>query len=383
MKKILWISLILLSLLAVLAACAQEGGGTLPNMEQKETGPATASNDSDPFREAEYRAYALGSALSVESFDGAAEAHEADGKVYHRVYSQTLGVTELVSKALYRYDSFYTYTNENISEKPVYFHGDTALYLYEDADTEMSLPDGDTLVNIQDPSVFGLLEDFIFSLSFEDGGEKPIWEHHEALFIVRGLDKTETAYTIYRDGTVFRNEDEQASQKLSEEVTAAIFAVKYAHARGANKRAIYADEEIYFNPDFADFGHVHIEVARNGQNQRLSMEESREFLRLVSDPAGEWEANFGYECFIRSNCGMGNRGEKLLDFTLFRVYEDGREDPMRTYSLYEDGKVVNEDNYYFEYRGSHIPTIDQLLIDRYIISRSNFDTQAILDFLNS
>ncbi len=383
MKKILWISLILLSLLAVLVACAHDGGETLPPMGQGNTEPPTPADPPDPFSEEEYKAWALGVALNEDDYYEAADAHEVDGRVYQRVTSQTSFPPVFDFQAIYRYDHFFTYSSENEAVNPVWFRGKTSLFIFDNAGTDLPLPSDSLLVNIQDPAVFGLLEEYVLSQSFAKEGTRPEWNHHYVMFIVRDLSGKETTYTIYREGTVIRNDTEFASCKLEETVTAALFALKYAYARSASKQEVYADEVFDFSSEFAESGLIQITVTQDGENRRLNSAESREFLRLVSDPTPDGMTDIAYNCFLRSNCGMGERGEKLLDFTLLHVYEDGAEEPMWTYSLYEDGKVVYKDNYYMEYQGNHISTLDHLFIDRYIISRSNFDTQAVLDFLNS
>lgn len=387
MKRTLLCLLLLFTPAFTLAACNSPAQPTEVPTEPPTEAP-TEPLPTDPFTEAEYNAWFLGTALPVDGIYDAYDAHETEGTIYQRVFTQFSRpsdyVPQMEPQGLYRYDNFCTYTNEDQSVKRVYFRGHTTLSLFDNAGTDLPFPSNDLLVSVQDPAIFGLLEEFVFSQTFTQGGKGPAWNYLFTTFVTENLDGQVTTYTIFRDGTVLRNEDEEAVQKLDRRVTAAIFAVKHAYAGSTTRQEVYADAILDFDPEHTEFSWLQVLIEQNGKTLRLTPEESMAFLRMVSDPYVDYNQEIGYKCFLRSNCGIGERGEKLLDFSLVTVYADGRDDHSRgTYSLYEDGKVVYKDRYFMEYWGSHISILDQLLVDRYVISRSNFDTQAILDFLNS
>ena len=389
MKRILLCPLLLFALAFTLAACNSPAQPTEVPTEPPTEAPTEAPTEPgpiDPFTEEEYQAWFLAEARPLKDFYAAYdEIPEGDG-IYHMVYNYVFreGYTP---REHYRYDGCYTYTNEEKPAQPVYFRGDTALYFFDDYDAyDNPRPEEDTLINIQDPAIYGLLEEFVFSLTFEAGGNSKTSSLSSALFFTQSLDGTKTYYWICRDGVVYRGESSHiveavaATRKLPRNVTAAIYAVKHTFFYSAIPHIYYAREGA-FDPTSREYAPVEITVYQNGQEKPLTIAESQEFLRLVSDPNEDENGDLLFSCFVRTNCGMGDRGEKLLDFTLYSIKSDGSTGNSITYSLYEDGKIVRHHEPFIEFPVPEI--VDCLYVDHIYISRSNFDTQAILDFLNS
>ena len=368
MKKWFFPMLSLVLPLFLLAACASTRIATTPHP--------------DPFPDHAYTPWVVGIVQSADTFDDAMADHEANGTVYQVVYDQTFG-NGTTGRNIYRYDNFPTYSSETQEAEPVWFRGHTALYLFDSASTELPLPTEDMLVNIAEPGLYGLLEKTVFSLSFSPMAE-PAPRAHAATFLTRDREGTETSYTIYRDGTVIRNDNEVAQELLPEDVTALLFAVKYTHNHAALKHHTYA----YAATDFEEFGMgvVRVTVRQGEQEWTLTESESQTFLGLLSDQPGAEDdfADYSFRCFIRSNGSVEDLGEPVLEFTLVRTLPDGATKPGRTYTLYDSGKVVSKEAYTFgEYQGSDIPTLDRLLMNRWLISRTDFDVSAPLSFLDS
>ncbi len=380
----LLVSIILL--LSLFAACSsvppEQTPTTQPSLSDS-TSPTTptAPQYTDPFPADAYTPWSPGTIQSADTFDDAMADHEAGGTVYQVVSDQTFG-NGTTRRHIYRYDHFPTYSNEIQETEPVWFRGHTALYLFDSASTELPLPTEDALVNIGEPGLYGLLEQYVFSLSFAPATGAAANRNHAALFLTRDREGAETRYTIYRDGTVVRNDSEVAQELLPEDVTALLFAAKYLHNHAAQKYHTYADAAT----DFVEFGMgvVRVTVRQVEQEWTLTEDESQTFLSLLSDqPGGEDDfADYSFRSFLRCNGTVEDLGEPVLEFTLVRTMPDGATKPGRTYTLYDSGKVASKDAYTFgEYQGGDIPTLDQLLIDRWYISHSSFDVQAVLSCL--
>lgn len=117
------------------------------------------------------------------------------------------------------------------------------------------------------------------------------------------------------------------------------------------------------------------------------MEEGKAFLDLVSDPGAEDQRNSDshiFNCRFRSNCGPEEHGDLLLHFSVYRRMRE--EDEIydydkREFDLYADGHVAIFYNYrvYFP----NVPSrLDQLIVDRYTVSETAFDVDAILALLD-
>lgn len=374
--------LLLILTLSFLVACSPASGNEI---YESQPSAATSVNSqlTDPFPSDAYTPWALGIVQSADTFDDAMADHEAGGTVYQLVLDQTFG-SGTTRRHIYRYDHFPTYSTETQETEPTWFRGHTALYLFDSASTELPLPTEDALVNIGEPGLYGLLEQYVFSLSFVPATAVPANRNHAALFLTRDREGAETSYTIYRDGTVIRNDNEVAQELLPEDVTALIFAAKYTHNHAAQKYHTYADAAT----DFVEFGMgvIRVSVRQGEQEWTLTEVESQDFLALLSDQPGAEDtfSDYSFRCFIRSNSTVEDLGEPVLEFTLVRTLPDGATKPGRTYTLYDSGKVASKEAYTFgEYQGGDIPTLDRLLIDRWFISRTVFDVSPVLSFLDS
>lgn len=383
MKQRLSLLVSVILLLSLFAACSPEQPPSVQPSPSEPTSPTTPTTPKhpDPFPSNAYTPWVLGTVQSADTFDDATADHEADGTVYQLVIDQTFG-NGMARRHIYRYDHFPTYSSETQETEPVWFRGHTALYLFDSAGTELPLPTEDSLVNIGEPGLYGLLEQHVFSLSFVPATAVPANRNHAVYFLTRDREDTETGYTIYRDGTVIRNEGEVAQELLPEDVTALLFAAKYLHNHAAQKYHTYADAAT----DFQEFGMgvVRVTVRQGEQEWTLTEDESQTFLGLLSDrPGGEDDFDdYSFRSFLRCNGTVEDLGEPVLEFTLVRTMPDGATKPGRTYTLYDSGKVAHKLPYGLEeYGGSDIPMLDQLLIDRWFISRSNFDVQAVLSCL--
>lgn len=380
-RSSLLVSVILLFFL--FAACSPEPP---PSVQEGLSGPTstatpTAPEYPDPFPNDAYAPWVLGTVQSADTFDDATADHEAVGTVYQLVIDQTFG-GGMTRRNIYRYDHFPTYSGDIRETEPVWFRGHTALYLFDSASTELPLPTEDALVNIGEPGLYGLLEQYVFSLSFVPATAVPANRNHAVYFLTRDREDTETGYTIYRDGTVIRNDNEVAQELLPEDVTALLFTTKYLHNHAAQKYHTYADAAT----DFVEFGMgvIRVTVRQSEQEWTLTEDESQTFLGQLSDqPGGEDNfADYSFRSFLRCNGTVEDLGEPVLEFTLVRTMPDGATKPGRTYTLYDSGKVAHKLPYSLgEYQGGDIPTLDRLLIDRWFISRSNFDVQAVLSCL--
>lgn len=383
MKRRLSLLASIILLFFLFAACSPEQP---PSVQEDPSSPTSTTTPTvpeypDPFPSDAYTPWSLGTVQSADTFDDAMADHEADGTVYQLVIDQTFG-SGMTRRNIYRYDHFPTYSSETQETEPVWFRGHTALYLFDSASTELPLPTEDALVNIGEPGLYGLLEQYVFSLSFVPATAVPANRNHAALFLTRDREGAETSYTIYRDGTVIRNEGEVAQELLPEDVTALLFAAKYLHNHASQKYHTYA----YAATDFQEFGMgvVRVTVRQGEQEWTLTEVESQTFLSQLSDqPGGEDDfADYSFRSFLRCNGTVEDLGEPVLEFTLVRTMPDGATKPGRTYTLYDSGKVAHKLPYSLgEYQGGDIPTLDRLLIDRWFISRSNFDVQAVLSCL--
>lgn len=344
---------------------------------------ACVPDPSDPFPNHAYTPWAVGTVQSPDTFDDAMADHEAEGTFYQVIMDQVLG-SDMTRRHIYRYDDFPAYSNETQETEPVWFRGHTSLYLVDSSGTDLSVPTEDLLVNIREPGFYGLLEQYVFSLPFVPETYDPANRNHAALFLTRDREGTETSYTIYRDGTVIRNENEVAQELLPEDVTALIFAVKYTRNHAAQKYHTYADAAT----DFVEFGMgvIRVSVRQGEQERTLTEVESQDFLALLSDQPGAEDEfrNYSFRSFLRCNGTVEDLGEPVLEFTPVRTMPDGATKPGRTYILCDSGKVASKEAYTFgEYQGGDIPTLDRLLIDRWIISRTAFEVSPVLSFLDS
>ncbi|MBE6944643.1 MAG: hypothetical protein E7459_00965 [Ruminococcaceae bacterium] len=383
MKQRLSLLVSVILLLSLFAACSPEPPPSVQEGLSDPTFPTTptAPEYPDPFPSNAYTPWVLGTVQSADTFDDATADHKADGTVYQLVIDQTFG-NGMARRHIYRYDHFPTYSSETQETEPVWFRGHTALYLFDSAGTELPLPTEDSLVNIGEPGLYGLLEQHVFSLSFTPATTAAANRNHAVYFLTRDREGAETSYTIYRDGTVIRNENEVAQELLPEDVTALLFAAKYLHNHAAQKYHTYADAAT----DFQEFGMgvVRVTVRQGEQEWTLTEAESQTFLGLLSDrPGGEDDFDdYSFRSFLRCNGTVEDLGDPVLEFTLVRTMPDGATKPGRTYTLYDSGKVAHKLPYRLEeYQGGDIPTLDRLLIDRWFISRSNFDVQAVLSCL--
>lgn len=382
MTKHLSFSILLMLVLSFLIACSLVPPEEPLGIQPVTTAP-TEPQYPDPFPSDAYTPWAVGTVQSADTFDDAMADHEAGGTVYQVVSDQTFE-SGMTRRHIYRYDHFPTYSNEMQETEPVWFRGHTALYLFDSASTELPLPTEDMLVNIGEPGLYGLQEQYVFSLSFAPATQATANRNHAALFLTRDQEGAETSYIIYRDGTVIRNENEVAQELLPEDVTALLFAVKYAYSHAAQQHHTYADVAT----DFEEFGMgvIRVTVRQGEQEWTLTEAESQTFLSLLSDRPGAEDdfEDYSFCSFLRCNGTVEDLGEPVLEFTLVQTMPDGVTKPGRTYTLYDSGKVAHKLPYDLEeYRGSDIPTLDRLLIDRWLISRTNFDVQAIVTFLAS
>ena len=363
MTRYFAMSFLLILIIAILVACA----------------PGSANlQRTDPFPAEAYTPLTAGILLSADTFDTAMSTHEAYGTVYQVVYDQVPGFG-MSQRHIYRYDDFPVSLNAHHEAESVWFRGQTQFFLVDDVGTDLPVNSESAMISITNPGLYALAETSIFSLPFVSISE-PVESHcHTVTFITIDLNDIKNAYTIYRDGTVIRNDSEVAQELLPEDVTALLFAVKYAYRHASQDYHTYADAAT----DFVEFGMgvIRVTVQQGGQEWTLTEDESQTFLGLLSDqPGGEDDfADYSFRSFLRCNGTVEDLGEPVLEFTLVRTMPDGVTKPGRTYTLCDSGKVAHKLPYGLEeYRGSDIPTLDQLLINRWFISRSNFDVQAVL-----
>ena len=381
MKSIISILVALAFVLSLFTGCAGEGAEN-PLV----TGDTTSESHgeySDPFSEGDYKSYPTASLFgSVDDVEAVA-AHEKDGAVYHIVYEQTISPPALTETCIYRYPAFPAYTNEE-DEATAWFRGSQALYLFDNATNDLPLPSEDQLVNVKDPGAYGLMEDYVFPLTYEAGDYQPSQPMHTVIFLIADRNGGETTYTVYRDGTVTRNHEQIASEKLSQPVTDCLFAIKYAYAYSAMTHMTYADATNDFQDSPKFGGTIRVRLSLDGEERELSTQESQDFLALVSDTPREEDrfCDYSFRCFVRTNCGAGDHGDEVLRFTLMRYYRDGEPDQLMTYTLFSDGKVVGKLDYKMEYSGD-VSTLDRLIIDRYVVSKTNFDVQSVQDYLTA
>ena len=378
---------IMLSVALILSSLFISGCYPPPeDQSQSNSSPSASLGESypDPFPAEAYTPWTVGELLDISEFDAAASDHEDTGTVYQAVYEQSLTPSPVMTKwQLYRYDNFPSFSNENQEADPVWFRGNISLYVFDNSGTDLPFAMEEYRVNIREPSLYALLEEAVFSLSFSPITEEPHQLCHTAVFITRDLNGVETIYTICRDGIVLRNDSEAAPEPLSEAVTAQIFALKYTHTFGVRTHCTYAYASRDFNPDDEP---MQVVIRRDGQEIVLSAEDSQAFLALVSDRPGAKDTfkDYSFRCFVRCNSSVEDLGEPVLEFVLMQIYDDGTVGSEKTYTLHAGGKVSRKEVYGLgEYGGGDIPTLDQLLIDRWLISRTAFDVSPVLSFLDS
>lgn len=352
-----------------------EPGSTAPSTEipVESTHPEEVQYP-DPFPAEAYAACVLGEETDTRDETIAIEEHEQTGDVYHIVYDNPMTPGALPVRCVYRYPALPSYSNENPEQEPVWFRGQERLYLFDTSGTDLPMPSADTLVAVTDPGIYGLLERAVFPLEFVSGGEEPFQLQLTVTFVVENREGQETTYVIYRDGSVTKN-DQAAATKLPEPETAWLFAVKALHSYATQSVMPYGSA-----PDFLEPESLTVQVRKDGQEWELTPEASLQFLRLLSDLPEDTPEQYGFRSFVETNPETPSLGEPVLEFTLLQKDAQGESRALKTFLLSSGGKVGNKADYVFTYR-SDVATMDRLIVDRWIISRGDFDVQAVLDFL--
>ena len=403
------ISLVLIFSLLFLTLCGCRGGSVagnpsgVPSADSSEGAGAesTVSQDDspedlvpvesefvDPFPEEAYQVYQPGTPVPEEDWESVVEDHEKNGTLYHYVYDYTpmvFGPLEILS--VYRYDRLPSYDSGEETFPAERFRDGWYLTLYYTMHFG-GMGSETYCFTINDPGVFGAVERELFPLSFAPGADLNTGLPEVGFYAdYPGRERIE--YQILRDGTVIRNDSETATEKLSDEVTALFFAFRDVYVeRTATYLYHYGSKSTDF-PATVDpnVGAIRVEVRRGDEVRELSVEEGKAFLDLVSDPGTKMQGNedshfFNYR--FRSNCGPEEHGDLLLHFSVYRRMRE--EDEIydydkREFDLYADGHVV----IFYNYRAS-IPLVasrmDQLIVDRYFVSETAFDVDAILALLD-
>ncbi len=399
MKKSISLFLIVCLLCTVLCGCrgGSEAGG-VPTAA--DAGSTTSPDDSpedlvpvesefvDPFPEEAYRVYQPGTPVPEEDWESVVEDHEKNGTLYHYVYDYTpmvFGPLEILS--VYRYKRLPSYDSGEETFPAERFRDGWYLTLYYTMHLG-GMGSETYCFTINDPGVFGAVERELFPLSFAPGADLNTGLPEVGFYAdYPGRERIE--YQILRDGTVIRNDSETATEKLSDDVTALFFAFRDIYVeRTATYLYHYGSKSTDF-PATVDpnVGAIRVEVIRGDEVRELSVEDGKAFLDLVSDPgtkmAGNEDSHF-FNYRFRSNCGPEEHGDLLLHFSVYRRMRE--EDEIydydkREFDLYADGHVV----IFYNYRAS-IPLVasrmDQLIVDRYFVSETAFDVDAVLALLD-
>ena len=396
------ISLFLLVCLLCTALCGCRGGseaGGVPTAAG--AGSTTSPDDSpedlvpvesefvDPFPEEAYRVYQPGTPVPEKDWDWDAlvEDHKKTGAIYHLVSDFVPGGPNAGSKlcAVYRYDRLPSYDNGDPFDVVFFQNGWDLTLSYE------MVFGGDFsgwyCFQVNDPGVFGAVERELFPLSFAPGADLNTGLP-EVVFTMNNPEYT--VYRVLRDGRVIRNDSETATTTLSDEVTALFFAFRNIYMWNDLTTCSY-----HYGSRSADFpatvdpnvGAIRVEVRRGDEVRELSVEDGKAFLDLVSDPGTKMQGNEDshfFNCRFRSNCGPEEHGDLLLHFSVYRRMRE--EDEIRDYDkqefdLYADGHIV----IFYNYR-TYIPIVstklDQLIVDRYTVSETAFDVDAVLALLD-
>ena len=338
----------------------------------------------DPFPEEAYRAYQAGTPVPEADWERVVEEHEKTGVIYHYVLDYTPGKAgPLETLAVYRYDRLPSFDNRE-QRYDAYFRDGWCLSMSYRMDNG-GVGSEIYSVPIDDPGVFGAVERELLPLSFAPGADLNTGLP-DVEFYVTEPGRGDTIYQILRDGRVIRNRGETSTTRLSDEVTALFFAFRNVYLWPYLHSYPY-----YFGDKTTDFpktvdpakGAMRVEIRRGDEARELSVEEGKAFLDLVSDPGAEDHRGHTFLCRFRSNCGPEEHGDLLLHFSVYRRMRE--EDEIydydkREFDLYADGHIVVFYNYksYFPL----VPTkLDTLIVDRYTVSETAFDLEAILALL--
>ncbi len=358
MKRI--IALWTAALLLLVSLCACEADKAPETAADKAEGSTdTQANDAQTGAPA-FDAYTLGTVVDA--------VPENDAHVYQKVYLYNNASRQFVLQTTYRYDDFISFdTAENAD--PVRFADGRALYVYAGIGDVV----GDRWCAVTRSAVCRFVEEKILPLRFA-AGTAPTERMHTVELKLQSDGGQAEAFTVYRDGTVTRGENEVAATRLTEAETAYLFAVKAAY--------IFVPDN---STDYVTTRHelegtdprttVSIVRAGGGAETALSAEQANDLLSLLSDAPGPGNEISLYG-FLSTQC-VNKTPDKDRAAALRVIVRNGGNE--RVFFVCADGTVMLCDTVRVEYN-----TLDQDQIcdsltnfDRWFVSVTKFDMTAV------
>ena len=384
MKRFTALLLILLILVASVCGCsissgAKTNGTDTPAEADVSYTPAEADASSAP-DEVDY-SYSLGTPVEFSYEDGKANYERVDGVSYQYFY--LIGVfMDLTPVSIYAYTSLPSRIGDYPTE-PVEFEGSS---LYVDVCEELTDWHHPAYLGIRDAQVFGAFKDLILTLDFIDGTPEPTPTRElKVEYKLVSPDGSERIYSIFLDGRVSTDDGKIAASVLTEQQMAYFVAIFDLYARSVDKACPYNMREL--GPRDA------YKVETGDEVLYLTESAGDNFIRLISDkPSDEPDDplyyEFGFRCLTRVNCGTGDHGAALITITQGDFYsvdstsEESFNSWGNTYTLYADGTVVAKTSQ-MAFEGLGYRLAERLRADVYYVSLNRYDTNAVMEYLNS
>ena len=358
MKRI--IALWTAALLLLVSLCACGVGQTAETADGKAEKPADAQRNDAQTNASAFDAYTLGTAVDT--------VPENDAHVYQKVYRYDTATRQFVLQTTYRYEDFISFdTAENAD--PVRFADGRALYVYAGIGDVV----GDRWCAVTRSAVCRFVEEKILPLRFA-AGTAPTERMHTVELKLQSDGGQAEVFTVYRDGTVARGEDEVAATRLTDAETAYLFAVKAAYIFVPDKSTDYLTTR--YELEGADPRTTVSIVRAAGGETALSAEQANDLLALLSDAPGPGNeiALYGFASTQRVNKAPDTTGGDAALRVIVR--KDGSE---RVFLVYADGTVTLCDGVRVEYDTlDHDQICDSLTnFDRWFVSVTKFDMAAV------
>ncbi len=283
-----------------------------------------------------------------------------DGKLHQIVYRFNRDTAEQFSDPL----AVYTYENYSIPSKNEVstFDGGYTLKVTDPSRSPFTEP-----IDITDGSIFNAFYEIVVSLDFSGKSSTLSENENKAEYILTDSTGKEAVYTIDRLGNVARDDGEYASAPLDKQSTAFFFAVMYTY---------YPKSYSHLTYDIITESKA-VRIVRDGKTTYITGEEDvSRFINAVS------EDDDGFGTSYRFNCGAGDHGEKVLEFSIGDYYEGSEmSQNLLVYELYSDGHIacnrqsgfIGGDMYLF-----YDNLCDSIIGDVYYVSTQAFDVNAIL-----